>query len=401
MNESTTLTGGERIQLYRERAGKTRAVVGGLVGRSGEWVKSVEKGRILPPRLPMLDKLAGALKVQVADLLGDEGPELQRIAGTVHAALPVVRDALTEYVLVLDDAPPPDLDLLSDRVAAAWRARHSSPDHRTVLAGLLPGLIRDTRNAARRLDGAERRRANALVADVLGLTQMYVAYQPAAELLWRVADRAMVAAQDAADPHAIAGAAWFLVEALRDSGDWDTATAVNLDALRLVEPYIADGGVDLMAMWGSLQTVAALTYARAGEDGRAWQHWDQAERMARRLPAGYTHRWTWFSRPVVGFYAVSLAVELQKGGEALRQAGRVDPDTITSTPRRARHLIEVARGHRLSGDVSATMATLNSAYRTAPETIRYNGYARQMTIEALTSTNRAEAQDLATRLGVL
>lgn len=395
------LTVGQRLQLYRERAGKTRAVVGGLVGRSAEWVKSVEKGRILPPRLPMLDKLAAALRVPVSDLLGDEAPTLQQIASPGHSALPDVRAALNEYSLTLT-GPAPDLDELAARVAAAWRARHASSDHRTVLGALLPGLIRDTRAAARLLDGAERRRANALVADVLGLSQMFIAYQPAAELLWRVSDRAMVAAQDSADPHAIGGAAWFLVEALRDAGDWDAAVAVGADALRVIEPYVADGGIDLMAMWGSLHTVAALTHARAGEEGRAWLHWDQADRMARRLPASYTHPWTWFSRPVLGFYAVSLGVELRKGGEALRQARRVDPAAITSTPRRARHLIEVARAHRLRDDPSAMLATLDAAYRAAPETIRYNGYARQLTIESLESPSlRPAAVDLATKIGLL
>lgn len=401
MDQPPELTVGQRIQLYRERAGKSRAVVAGLVGRSAEWVKSVEKGRILPPRLPMLERIATVLRVPVADLLGDQAPRVQALAAPGHAALPEVRAALNEYGLV-NDQPPVPLDELAARVAAAWRARHSSSDHRTVLGALLPGLIRDTRAAARLYEGADRRRAHAIMADLLGLTQMFVAYQPAQELLWRVSDRAMTSAQESGDPQAIAGAAWFLVEALRDSGDWDGAMAVNLDALRVIEPYVADGGVDLMAMWGALQTVAALTAARAGEDGRAWSHWDQAHRMAGRLPASYAHPWTWFSRPVVGFYAVSLGVELRKGGEALRQASRVDPAAITSRPRRARHLIEVARAHRLRNDLGSTLGTLNAAYDTAPETIRYNGQARQLTMELLEApTLRADARELATRVGLL
>ncbi|MDT5028294.1 MAG: hypothetical protein QOE61_4720 [Micromonosporaceae bacterium] len=402
MDESPLLTVGQRIQLYRERSGKTRAVLGGLVGRSDEWVKAIEKGRLLPPRLPMLDKLAAVLKVPITDLLGEDGPQIQALSGPGHAALPDVRAALNEYSLVIDAQPPP-LPELAARTAAAWRARHSSSDHRTVLGALLPGLIRDTRRAARVYEGEQRRQAQALVADVLGLGQMFIAYQPAAELLWRVADRAMVAAQDSGDPAAIAGAAWFLVEALRDAGDWDTAMTVNLDALRVVEPFLPAAGDDLLAMWGALHTVAALTAARAGEEGRAWLHWDQAAQMAGRLPAGYTHSRTWFSRPVVGFYAVSIGVELRKGGEALRQAARVAPQSITSRPRRARHLIEVARGHHLKSDHAATLATLRNANATAPETIRYNGYARQMTIELLNGPPglRAQAHDLAVKVGLL
>jgi transcriptional regulator with XRE-family HTH domain len=392
---------GKRIQIYRERTGKSRAVLGGLVGKSAEWVKAVEKGKILPPRLPMLDKLAVVLKVPLGDLIGSHEEELHALAAPGHTALPAVRTALNEYTLA-PDSPPPQLDELAIRVAAAWRARHSSPDHRTVLGGLLPGLIRETRLAVRTHEGVPRRQAQALAADVLGLTQMYLAYQPAAELLWRVADRAMGNAEESGDPHAIGGAAWFLVEALRDAGDWDTAMAVNLDALRAVEPHLADAGTDLLAMWGSLHTVAALTAARAGEEGRAWRHWDEANRVAQRLPAGYVHPRTWFSPPVVGFYGVSVAVELRKGHEALRQAARVAPDSIASRPRRARHLIEVARGHHLKADAAATVATLRAAFAAAPETIRYNGYARQITLELLDGHPelRPDVRDLAAKIGL-
>lgn len=389
---------GQKIQFYRQRAGKSRAVVGGLVGRSAEWVKAVERGRLLPPRLPMLNKLAAAVNVQVVDLLDHDDPPGELFAGPGHAALPAVRDAVNAFALVPDHEPEP-VQHLRARIAAAWRARHASPDHRTVLGTVLPGLIRDAQLAARSYAGRERNDAHAVLADVLGLTQMFAAYQPDSGLLWRVSDRAMVAAQESGDPHAIGGASWFLVEALRDSGDWDAAMRINLEALRAVEPHLADGGDELLAMWGSLQTLAALTAARSGEEGRAWRHWDVAHDVVLRLPVGYHHPHTWFSRPIVGFYALSVATELQKGGEAVRQAGRVAPVDITSRPRRARHLIEVARGYRLKADHESTVRTLREAYTAAPETIRWNGYARQMTLD-LADDGRTDARALAADLGL-
>lgn len=38
-------------------------MLGGLVGRSGEWVKAVETDRLLTPRIPLLLRLAEVLKV--------------------------------------------------------------------------------------------------------------------------------------------------------------------------------------------------------------------------------------------------------------------------------------------------------------------------------------------------
>ncbi len=54
---------GARLRYRRERVGKTRAVLGGLVGRSEEWVKAVETDRLLIPRLPMLLRLADVLGI--------------------------------------------------------------------------------------------------------------------------------------------------------------------------------------------------------------------------------------------------------------------------------------------------------------------------------------------------
>jgi Helix-turn-helix domain len=62
----------ERIKHFHNRVGMSRPVLGGLVGRSAEWVKAVETGRLQVPRLPMLLKIARALDVRdLAELTGN------------------------------------------------------------------------------------------------------------------------------------------------------------------------------------------------------------------------------------------------------------------------------------------------------------------------------------------
>ncbi|MBW4701759.1 MULTISPECIES: helix-turn-helix transcriptional regulator [Micromonospora] len=396
------LTFGQRLKVYRERSGKTRAVLGGLVGRSAEWVKAVETDRILPPRIHMLDRIARALKVDVAVLAGELGNRSAVVNGPEHPALASVRDAVNRFT-VFPDVPAESLSSLRERLAAAWRARHQASDHRTVLGALLPALLRDVRHAALVYEGAQRRQAQALLAETLGVVQMFLAYQPAAELIWRVADRAMVAAQESGDPEAIARAGWFLGQVHRDTGDWDTAMAVTLDVLSALESRAAEGDAGLLALWGALNFEAAYTAARAGEEGRAWRYWDRADRVAQRLPQGFYQPQTSFSRVVMGAHAVTVAVELQKFGEAVRQARRHEAATIPSRPRRARHLIEVARAHHGKGDKEAAVATLRQAYESAPETIRFNGYARQITLDLLDGprSTRDEARDLAVKVGLV
>jgi hypothetical protein len=97
---------------------------------------------------------------------------------------------------------------LRARIVRAWAARHSSPDHRTVLGSILPDQLRDAQHLARATQGQQRRAANAILSEAYNLSQLYLAYQPAPDLLWRVAERGMLAAQESEDPAAIAGAAW-------------------------------------------------------------------------------------------------------------------------------------------------------------------------------------------------
>src|SRR5690606_16672834 len=190
---------------------------------SAEWLKAVENGRLQPPRLPMLLRIAQALDLQdLADLTGNgHAVPVSVFAGERHAALTDVQAALTDYRLTPPDRPA-DLRHLEVRLQQAWMVRHSSPDHRTQLGALLPGLIRDAQGAARTARES-RRQARRLLAGVYQLADFYVAYQPAPELVWMVADRALTEGHEADDPYVIACGAWAMVQALRDSGRWEEA----------------------------------------------------------------------------------------------------------------------------------------------------------------------------------
>lgn len=214
MSDLTGKTTGERIKHFRNRVGMTRAVLGGLVGRSAEWVKAVEMGRL------------------------------------------------------------------------------------QVLAG------------------------------VYLLTDFYVSYQPAPELVWLVADRALAEAQEADDPYAIAGGAWALTAALREAGRWEEAITVALDGARQLEPWLARArDDDWRGMWGALQFEAGYAYARRGRHGEVWTYWERANEMARQWGLQYLHVHTSFSATVMSAHAVTLDVELRRPGNAMRTTNGFDAAT--------------------------------------------------------------------------
>ena len=234
---------GERIQILRERKGLTRPVLAGLVGMSGSWLKGIERGHRLPPRLPVLVKLAEALAVgDVAvlagtdmDLGGAASVPVASFARIPHDAVPAIREAVRDPMLTVP-AGPVDVAALAARTADAWLLWHQSPEHRTDVGRILPRLVTDARIAARDGRGPGRRAASAVLADVYALVQHEVVWASEAELTWTAADRAMTAAQDADTPAALAGAAWTLGMVQRSAGDTDGALTLARDAAGLLEP---------------------------------------------------------------------------------------------------------------------------------------------------------------------
>ncbi|MFG2889877.1 helix-turn-helix domain-containing protein [Streptomyces sp. NPDC048248] len=398
---------GQRMQILRNRRGMSRSVLAGLVGKSPSWIKQVEGGRLQMPKLPMVLRIAEALRVQdLSDLAGDQSRPVALFTGPGHARLPQVRDAVNAFPLTTQrEAPAPRH--LRERLARAWGARHSAPHHRDVIGALLPDLIRDAQLAVLQADSAsERREAQALLSEAYSLSQFFLAYQPDPSLLWRVVERGMISAQESEDPHTIGVSAWLATQAHRDSGHahFEAADAVNLATIRYLEAFLPNAGNDVLAIVGALQFEAGYTAARRGDTGAAWRYWDAASSVADRLPADYFHPVTSFSRAVMGAHAVTVAVELHAGGESVRQAAAADVSTIPSRPRRARHRIEEARGYQLDGQAEAALAALDKAYQAAPETVRYNGYARRIVLEEVESkrpSQRRRASELAMKIGAL
>ncbi|GHJ35608.1 helix-turn-helix transcriptional regulator [Streptomyces sp. TS71-3] len=403
---SNPLVFGQRLQILRQRKGMTRAQLGGLLGLTGSWVKSVETGRLQTPRLDVILQIAQVLRVGNLNELTGHDISVDLFAGPGHPRLAAVKTAVDSFPFRDQQGAPPAAHLRA-RLDTAWSARHKAPNHREVIGALLPDLIRDAQAAVHQAERAEeRRKAQAILSETYSLCQFFVAYQPDAPLLWRVVERGLIAAQESEDPRAIGLAAWLAAQAHRDSGPahFEAADSVTHDALAYLTPLLPDASDEVLAIAGALTFEAGYTAARRKETGVAWRFWDQARDMADHLPESYYDPVTSFSQAIMGAHAVTVAVELHAGGESVRQAAAADAVTIPSRPRRARHRIEEARGYQLDGQPDAALATLAKAYEAAPETIRYNGYAKAIILEeaeSKTPARRRRASELAVRIGVL
>ncbi|GKQ39434.1 helix-turn-helix transcriptional regulator [Streptomyces sp. A012304] len=405
-------TFGQRVQRARERTGKTRAVVAGLMDQSTEWVKAIETGRIGMPRLPKLLRLAHVLGVEdIAELTGDERIAATTYSKAQHGALPAMKRALTTYQLALADREPEPADVLAARLRQAWklwhaRDRRTGPrdtveGNRSRIVALLPNLLADTQHAARALEGTDRRRALVALAETYHLAQLFLSFQPAPELVVLTGDRAMTAAQDADSPRAIASAAWYVNHVHRDAGEAAEARVELAEQAAALLPDRDDP--DHIARRGLLYLAAALSYAKTGQAGDAWWYWDKADAAARQLGDDYAHPWLMFGRGIVDGYAVTMWNDLVQPGKALQVADSLDLDRIPSATRRSYHLIETARAYNLTGERVAAVSLLKKAYAESPETIEYNLHTRSVLPELVKSGPRMVRDDalgLARDLGV-
>ncbi|RGD56926.1 XRE family transcriptional regulator [Kitasatospora xanthocidica] len=401
------LTPGERIRIMRERRGMTRPVLAGLVGRSTDWLKKIENGERAISSHAILLKLAFALDVT----------DLSVLTGPAGAAQPVstgrlfhpASTAIWSTLLERGTRPPAPVPAgmtaatYAADVDAGWRLWHQAANNRTAVGNIAPDLIRHGEALARSAGGDDRRTALVGLASAYRLAQQVIAYIGPAEAVWMLGDRAMAAAADADDPAAMGAAAWNLANTMRAVGEHEGAMLMVTTAADRLRPHLADGPQHWRGLYGALHLHAAITEARDGRDGMAWNHWDTADKVAKSLPAGYTELSTVFGRANVDLHAVSVSTELRSSGKALSLADEIDPDSIPSTERRTRLWVDAARSHMHRGDRTAALHVMGIALRISPETVRFTPQARSVAAELWRKSPRAmraETLELAEAVGI-
>lgn len=383
---------GQRVKALRERAGLSRERLASLTGVSATLIKFVERGtRRLT--LDVARKLSGVLGVR--DLGELYGPDVRlSLDGRLpsHPGVPDVRRALTAWPVRVDGEPP-SAAYLEGALDAAWRTWHTSRQQRSETGAILPGLIDTTQRATRLLDGDERRSALASLAEVYHLGQAFLAWHGDRELMWLCVDRGMQASLETNDPLSIGRSVWYAAHLLRAVGRADEGLERIHEAQQLVEPLVADGPAQAAAQLADLHLCAALTKARTGDQG-AWAEWDRAREVVHRaLPADYVDPRTRVGRTLVDVYAVMCAVDLGDPEEAQRRAHALDPRSIPSTERRARHYIELARSADLEGSQEATLHLLQRAQAVSPETVAYSPIARDIAGRLVSHSGAAIRED--------
>src|SRR6266496_4970441 len=134
---------GRRVAIYRSKKGLSQKELGARISRSESWVSQVERGARRVDRMSVLEALAEALEVPLAELAPDESvvaaiSSRPRAASSLSLALSS-SDALQA---VLSDRMPVDVDSLGARAEEAWDYAHGSEYENLsdLLGKLIPEL---------------------------------------------------------------------------------------------------------------------------------------------------------------------------------------------------------------------------------------------------------------------
>ena len=147
---------GRKIAAERRRRGLSQPELARMVDRSVAWVSQVERGVRKVDRMSVLEALAVALDVPLAELAA-EAPVVAAVTEETPGAsgLRLVLSGAYALRAMLDGRRSPAVSTLRGKSRKAWELTHAG--RYTELAELLRGLVPDLETAARAM--AEDQRA--------------------------------------------------------------------------------------------------------------------------------------------------------------------------------------------------------------------------------------------------
>lgn len=383
-------TMGRRVAYWRNRRKMSQQLFADRLGKSKSWVDKVERGVRRLDRFSVIHEIADVLQLDVQVLMGRD-PVRRPDPGIDSVEVEAIRAALERYdkvgALTIAPSEPPTLNELTKAVSHAWLTfQHSKY---TVLAQVLPKLLRDTQAANAAYEGEQGRLAAHLLAQVYQISSSALRKVGEYDLAWLAADRATVVCRRAEDELLAATATSRVTNALSALGRHRAGLEIAVNVASKVGP----GGKrkptpERLSVYGILLLQGAMAAARQGDATTVRDLIDAAEEAANLLGRDDNHYWTCFGPTNVLLHKAAAAVEMGDGAQALETHNQIDPDRFAAMmpERRAHHLLDMSRGLVQIGDVGRASEFLIEADRLAPNEVRCRPIAHELITELLRRT---------------
>jgi transcriptional regulator with XRE-family HTH domain len=356
---------GRKIAAERRRRGLSQPELARIIGRSVAWVSQVERGVRKVDRMSVLENVAAALDVPLAELAA-EAPVVAAVTEEPPDArgLRLVLSGAHALRAMLDGRGSHAISTLRAKSRKAWDLTHAG--RYTDLTDLLRGLVPDLETTARTAGEPQRAEVFELMAATYQACLAALAKLGEPEAAWIAADRAMAAAERAGNPMLVAAGAFRLVFVFLAARHYDQAEETARTAAAALQLRAGQGDPQAMSLCGALTLQRAVIASRVNDPDAAYDHLERARQVAMRLGDGRNDYNTEFSPANVGLYEIAVAVELGDAGRALRVAATVGT-TELSAERRARMLIDMARAYAQRRQVNEAVVALRQAEDITPE----------------------------------
>jgi transcriptional regulator with XRE-family HTH domain len=311
--QASPLDLGRKVAEQRRRRGWSQPELAERLGKPVAWVSRLERGLAQIDGSPILPSLAGP--PAPADLRA-RGPG-QRPAAPAEA-LRRILDGSPAYrprssaLAVGSEADRHFLTATVWDLAAGGRYDELA----ALVTDLLPVLDATLRTAPRHLEPGLHQLTASCYQACSGALARLGDYEGAA----LAADRALVAAECADDPVAVAAGAYLLVCILIDVRRHEAALTIAAAAAEALQGVAAAGSRTAISFRGALTLLCALASARAGDTGGAEEYLSRASVMAGRVSYSIGDHVIGFSADHVALYEIAISIESAAPAHAGRPA---------------------------------------------------------------------------------
>jgi hypothetical protein len=270
------------------------------------------------------------------------------------------------------------------------------------LVDTLPGLIGEAELA--RIEGSHPEQMQRILSDIYAITGWTLIKADSPAAAWNAAQRAVQLAEEADDVLRSAAATRCLSEVHMRVRNFEEASRTAFLAATYLDTARPRDRATVICLRGGALLSASAAAARRGDSREARTSLKAAAVCADQLGEDRADLGTVFGPTNVAIHRVAVAVELGDAREAVRRVPEVNLNQMPShlTERRARFLIDVARGHAQVQDDAAALDALTEAEAIAPDELRNHRLTREVLHDLLSRERQSSGlRDLAGRCHAL
>jgi transcriptional regulator with XRE-family HTH domain len=365
---------------------------------SVDLIRKLEQGTRQTASIPYLQRIARALDVDLANLIGEPAAltSADPAAGVVaiRRALTPVDDLVGQSLV---EAEPLAIADARRTVDFAWGSYWSG--NYDLLGSILPTALLQLRATAQLANPQDRAQAHELLARtywVTGCTLVHLGHTDPAFTAIRLALDASGQGNDELLNATLRGSVgWQLLV----QGRYEESHAVVTKTAADIEPR---GEVSLahLSTYGSLVLQGATAAGRARRIGEAHALVAASSEVADRIGANRRDYETYFGPSQVVMQTVDVNVVTENYTAALTAAKQMPAESGLPLASRARHLADRALAHAKLGHTDQALNALLTAERIGPDWIKHQTLPKRIVSELLDQDRRTPLRGFARRLGV-